>query len=120
VVANLVDNAVRHADTNVTVRLVRRDGDAVLEVDDDGPGIPVEHREAVFDRFTRLDEARDRDMGGSGLGLAIVRDIVARHGGSVAVVGGPPGARLRARVPVRSGVDELLITEPARTSRPTS
>jgi signal transduction histidine kinase len=100
VVANLVDNAVRHAETAVLVRLVRQGGDAVLEVDDDGPGIPVEHREAVFDRFTRLDEARDRDAGGSGLGLAIVRDVVARHGGSVVVVDGPLGARLRARVPI--------------------
>jgi len=101
VVANLVDNAVRHARTAVVVRLVRCGDDAVLEVDDDGPGIPLDHREAVFDRFTRLDEARARDAGGSGLGLAIVRDIAARHGGTVAVVGGPAGAPLRASIPMR-------------------
>nr|BFE85059.1 hypothetical protein GCM10020093_076600 [Planobispora longispora] len=90
-VANLVDNAVRHAESAVTVRLAREDGVAVLEVRDDGPGIPDEHRETVFDRFTRLDEARDRDAGGSGLGLAIARDIAVRHGGTLAVVPGPPG-----------------------------
>jgi signal transduction histidine kinase len=99
-VANLVDNAVRHAQTTVVVRLEQRDRDAVLEVADDGPGIPVEHREAVFDRFTRLDEARDRDAGGSGLGLAIARDIAAHHGGTLVVAGGPPGAGLRAVLPI--------------------
>jgi signal transduction histidine kinase len=99
-VANLVDNAVRHAQTTVVVRLEQRDRDAVLEVADDGPGIPVEHREAVFDRFTRLDESRDRDAGGSGLGLAIARDIAAHHGGTLVVAGGPPGAGLRAVLPI--------------------
>jgi signal transduction histidine kinase len=99
-VANLVDNAVRHAHSTVVVRLERRDGDAVLEVTDDGPGIPVEHQEAVFDRFTRLDEARDRDAGGSGLGLAIARDIAAHHGGTLVMAGGPPGAGLRAVLPI--------------------
>jgi signal transduction histidine kinase len=54
-----------------------------VTVDDDGPGIPVEHRTDVFRRFTRLDDARDRDGGGVGLGLAIVADIVAAHGGTV-------------------------------------
>ncbi|MBB5960799.1 sensor histidine kinase [Planomonospora venezuelensis] len=101
-VANLVDNAVRHAGSAVTVRLAAEGGEAVLEVCDDGPGIPAEHHEAVFDRFTRLDEARDRDAGGSGLGLAIARDIALRHGGTLAVVPGPPpGACLRARFPVQ-------------------
>ena len=100
-VANLVDNAVRHARSTVVVRLRCGDGAALLEVEDDGPGIPVEHREAVFDRFTRLDEARARDAGGSGLGLAIARDIAVRHGGTLAVVGGPPGACLRALLPAQ-------------------
>jgi signal transduction histidine kinase len=100
VVANLVDNAVRHTAHTVTVRLRKQDGGAVLEVEDDGPGIPADQQEAVFDRFARLDEARARDAGGSGLGLAIARDIVVQHGGSLAVAGGPPGALLRARFPI--------------------
>ncbi len=99
-VANLVDNAVRHAAGTVVVRLQQQDGEAVLEVEDDGPGIPGEHHEAVFDRFTRLDEARAHDAGGSGLGLAIARDIAVHHGGALAVAGGPPGALLRARLPI--------------------
>ncbi|GII04822.1 sensor histidine kinase [Planobispora takensis] len=108
-VANLVDNAVRHAESEVTVRLAVDGREAVLEVCDDGPGIPAEHHEAVFDRFTRLDEARDRDAGGSGLGLAIARDIAVRHGGGLAIVAGPPGACLRARFPVASATDRRPV-----------
>ncbi|MEV4064921.1 sensor histidine kinase [Nonomuraea dietziae] len=92
-VVNLVDNAVRHAATTVEVRVYEKDGEAVLEVLDDGPGIPHEHREAVFDRFTRLDEARARDGGGVGLGLPIARDIATLHGGSLAVQDGGLVAR---------------------------
>ncbi|MEV0351349.1 HAMP domain-containing sensor histidine kinase [Nonomuraea sp. NPDC050680] len=82
-VTNLVDNAVRHAAAVVRVRVRQEDGQAVLQVLDDGPGIPVEQREAVFDRFTRLDEARARDVGGAGLGLPIARDIALLHGGTL-------------------------------------
>jgi signal transduction histidine kinase len=95
-VANLVDNAVRHAESAVTVRVT---APATVEVADDGPGIPAEYRESVFDRFTRLDEARARDAGGSGLGLAIARDIAHAHGGTLVVAepaGAGQGARLRA------------------------
>jgi signal transduction histidine kinase len=102
-VANLVDNAVRHATTTVTVRLTADGSQTVLEVTDDGPGIPREHREIVFDRFTRLDQARDRDHGGSGLGLAIARDIAVAHHGTLSVApmaGTRPGACLRAVLPV--------------------
>jgi signal transduction histidine kinase len=98
-VANLVDNAVRHAGTSVEVRLFENGAGAVLDVVDDGPGIPEVQQEAVFDRFTRLDEARTRDSGGSGLGLAIVRDIAVRHGGTARVVAGPPGAHLQVCLP---------------------
>ncbi|MGA7227562.1 MAG: ATP-binding protein [Acidimicrobiia bacterium] len=87
VVRNLLDNAIRHAhslvriDTRSTVR------EAVLCVADDGPGVPDEERERIFERFVRLDEARSRDAGGTGLGLSVVRSIVEHHGGSIAVDG---------------------------------
>jgi signal transduction histidine kinase len=69
----------------VTFELYETDGRSELVVPDDGPGIPVEQREAVFQRFTRLDNARSREAGGAGLGLAIVHDIVVRHGGSISI-----------------------------------
>ena len=62
----------------------------LVTVTDDGPGIPAADRERVFDRFTRLDDARGRDSGGTGLGLAIVRELVAAHGGSVTLGDGAP------------------------------
>ncbi|WP_410605237.1 ATP-binding protein [Amycolatopsis sp. lyj-90] len=98
---NLLDNAVRHARSSVTVRLRREAGEAVLEVIDDGPGIPAEDRERVFDRFARLDDARARDAGGTGLGLTLARDIAVRHGGSLRAEDGETGARLVARLPLR-------------------
>jgi signal transduction histidine kinase len=100
VVRNLLDNAVRHAGQRV-VAGVRQQGDAVvLTVEDDGPGVPVAERERVFERFRRLDDARSRDAGGSGLGLAIVREVVAAHGGSVALDSSPlGGARFVVRLP---------------------
>ncbi|WP_435863467.1 sensor histidine kinase [Streptomyces prunicolor] len=85
VLANLVDNALRHASSQVVVSVRAMDGEAVLEVSDDGDGVPEDQRERIFERFVRLDEARGRDDGGAGLGLAIVRDVVVRHGGSIAV-----------------------------------
>jgi signal transduction histidine kinase len=99
VVVNLLDNAERHARTRVRVE-VRRAGDrAVLEVSDDGPGIPVGDRQRVFERFVRLDSARDRHSGGSGLGLAIVRDVVAAHHGRVSIEDAEPGVRIVVDLP---------------------
>jgi len=72
-----------------------------LVVDDDGPGIAPADRAVVFDRFTRLDEARSRDTGGAGLGLAIVADIVADHGGTITIDESPlGGASFRVSIPV--------------------
>jgi signal transduction histidine kinase len=62
-----------------------------LRVEDDGPGIPEPDRERVLERFVRLDDARARDDGGSGLGLAIVAELVAAHGGTVAIGPSPTG-----------------------------
>jgi signal transduction histidine kinase len=98
-VANLLDNAVRHARSAITVTLTEDDGRAVLTVADDGPGIPAHERERAFERFTRLDDARSAD-GGAGLGLAIARDIAERHrGGLVLDTAAPDGARFVFTLP---------------------
>ncbi|MER5731366.1 HAMP domain-containing sensor histidine kinase [Streptomyces sp. NPDC002138] len=92
--ANLVDNALRHARTEVVVRAYARGGWNVLEVTDDGPGIPEADRDRVFERFVRLDADRGRAGGGTGLGLAIAREIARSHGGE-----------LTARDPLPGGAD---------------
>ncbi|NUR91772.1 MAG: HAMP domain-containing histidine kinase [Nonomuraea sp.] len=102
-VTNLADNAVRHAASAVRVRVRAEEGQAVLEVQDDGPGIPLEQREAVFDRFTRLDEARARDAGGAGLGLSIARDIAHLHRGTLTYTDAGFVARFPLDQPVASG-----------------
>ncbi|MGI5160062.1 sensor histidine kinase [Microbispora sp. CA-102843] len=97
---NLLDNAERHATSQITVS-VRADGPtATLEVLDDGAGIAPEHRETVFDRFTRLDASRDRDTGGTGLGLAIAREIAEAHRGTLTIQDSERGARFVLRLPV--------------------
>jgi signal transduction histidine kinase len=90
---NLVDNAARHAEGHVALRLQVLGGRAKVEVEDDGPGIPEADRERVFERFVRLDESRTRASGGTGLGLAIAREISTAHGGSLHVEVGTRGAR---------------------------
>ncbi|MGI8680423.1 MAG: sensor histidine kinase [Jatrophihabitans sp.] len=102
VVANLLDNAVRHARTVVTVALEAKPTGVNLTVSDDGPGIAVNDRERVFERFTRLDDARTRATGGVGFGLAIVRDIVHAHGGTVHIEDNDPGARVCLTLPDRA------------------
>lgn len=100
-VGNVADNAGRHAGSVVTFALGERGGRAVLAVSDDGPGIPPEHHERIFDRFTRVDAARGGETGGTGLGLAIARDIVERHGGTITVdPDHHPGARLVVVLPL--------------------
>jgi signal transduction histidine kinase len=99
VLANLLDNAERHATSQITVS-VRADGSmARLEVVDDGAGIAPEQREVVFDRFTRLDASRCRDAGGTGLGLAIARQIAEAHQGTLTLQDSPRGARFVLRLP---------------------
>jgi signal transduction histidine kinase len=89
---NLLDNAVRHCPDGGHVRIeARSDGDVVhVTVADDGPGVPAEDRERVFEPFFRAAAERRRE-GGSGLGLAIVREIARGHGGDVSVEDGPGG-----------------------------
>ncbi|MFI5485906.1 ATP-binding protein [Micromonospora echinaurantiaca] len=98
ILVNLLDNAVRYGGGPVAVRLARRGGTGVVEVDDEGPGVPVAEREAVFDRFVRARAAHARAGGdGSGLGLALVAQHAASHGGR-AEVGDRPGGGARFRV----------------------
>ncbi|MCA9300510.1 MAG: HAMP domain-containing protein, partial [Phycisphaerales bacterium] len=101
VISNLLDNAARHAVSQVAVH-VRTEGTTVtVDVDDDGPGIPDEQREAIFGRFTRTDDARTSDHGGAGLGLAIARDIIEAHHGSISAHPSPwlGGARITITLP---------------------
>ncbi|MCF3175187.1 HAMP domain-containing protein, partial [Streptomyces sioyaensis] len=97
VLGNLLDNAQRHAAGSVRVAVAREREEAVLRVEDDGPGVPESERERIFERFVRLDDARARDDGGAGLGLAIARDVAVRHGGSLAV---RTGSVFELRLPV--------------------
>jgi signal transduction histidine kinase len=115
-VGNLVDNAVRHARTQVEVAAGVDQSWAVISVSDDGPGIAPEDRERVFERFTRLDDARGRSSGGAGLGLAIVREMVIRAGGTIAftAVEAPWSTRAELKLPAartqQSRTD--LVTDP--------
>jgi two-component system, OmpR family, sensor kinase len=99
---NLIENALTHTPpaTNVSVRVGREGDDLVLEVADDGPGIPPGLRDRVFDRFVRGGgDASRTGTGGSGLGLAIVGAVAQRHGGSVELVDAGPGTRFVVRLP---------------------
>lgn len=99
-IRNLIDNADRHAATTVNVTVSQDSGQSTIHVDDDGPGIPVDQRQQIFERFTRLDEPRNRTDGGGGLGLAIVKEVVQAHGGTVECADGPlGGARITLRFP---------------------
>ncbi|CAM5580312.1 sensor histidine kinase [Streptomyces fumanus] len=94
VLANLLDNAQRHARSAVEVSVRREGGVAVAGVADDGDGVPAGDRERIFERFVRLDAARSRDDGGAGLGLAIARDVAVRHEGTLTVRDAPAGGAL--------------------------
>ena len=94
--ANLLDNAVKFGG-EARARVFRHEGNAVVEIDDDGPGIPTADRERVFEPFYRREPSRNRKTGGAGLGLAIVRSIARGHGGDVALVN-RAGGGLTARV----------------------
>nr|GLK39762.1 two-component sensor histidine kinase [Rhodococcus wratislaviensis] len=106
VVRNLIDNAVRFAAHSVHAEVSRRGTTAQIMVSDDGPGIPQSDRARVFERFVRLENARERDRGGSGLGLAIVAEIVSAHRGSV-----------RIGESVQGGV-QVVVTLPASPVTP--
>lgn len=78
---NLVDNAMKYTDRGtITIRLIKREDEVVIEVEDTGIGIPASHLERIFERFYVVDRSRARRLGGTGLGLSIVKHIVLLHG----------------------------------------
>jgi len=87
---NLIDNAVRYGD-KAHVELKARSGNAIITIADDGPGLPQDQFENVFEPFVRLEGSRSRDTGGVGLGLAIARSIVRAHGGEITLANRPAG-----------------------------
>jgi two-component system OmpR family sensor kinase len=105
VLDNLLSNAIRHSPEGgeVVVTLATGPNGVDLRVSDQGRGIPEADRQAVFDRFYRVDPARHRQTGGAGLGLAICQAIVAGHGGRIAIEAGGTGTVVRATLPAAGG-----------------
>jgi signal transduction histidine kinase len=100
-IRNLLDNAERHAQSQITVSLRESGNRAVLVIADDGPGIPPDRAEHIFERFGRLDQARSASSGGTGLGLAIAREIIERHHGTIEMIVTPsPGASFEVQLPL--------------------
>ena len=105
-VGNLLSNAARHARSHVPVHVGRVGDRAAIEVVDDGPGVPPQDLQRIFERFVRLDDARTRDSGGIGLGLSIAAALVQRDGGRITAFPGP-GGRFLLELPI----------EPSMTAR---
>ena len=110
-VRNIGDNAARHARTEVSIALKEVGETAVVTIINDGPPVPIEDQHRIFDRFTRLDDARSRRAGhgGSGLGLAIAQEIATAHGGQISVssLSDPEnGAAFIVALPVRGAVSD--------------
>jgi signal transduction histidine kinase len=96
---NLIENALKYGE-RARVRVRPAEGWAVVEIDDEGPGIPPEETERMFEAFTRLETSRSRDTGGAGLGLALARAIVDAHGGTLTLANQECGLRATMRLPV--------------------
>jgi two-component system, OmpR family, phosphate regulon sensor histidine kinase PhoR len=109
VLSNLLDNGIKYGRAGGTITitaLATGDGQAQISVEDQGPGIPAESLERIFERFYRLDKARSRDQGGTGLGLSIVKHIVQSHGGKVwAVSRSGEGSTFHFTIPLHTPSD---------------
>jgi two-component system OmpR family sensor kinase len=103
VIANLLANARAHTPdgTAVTISLREENGQAIMDVVDDGPGLPEDDSEKLFERFYRIDSSRSRETGGAGLGLAIVAAIVSAHKGTIEAANQEGhGARVTVSLPI--------------------
>ena len=108
IVVNLLDNAIKYTPQNgsINVKVCATNGNAVLEIEDDGPGIPADALPHLFERFYRVDKARSRQMGGTGLGLSIVKSICTAHGGQVKVESAEgKGSRFHVELPLANGTN---------------
>lgn len=102
--SNLIDNAVKYGE-RARVSLQDTPQSVIVTIDDDGPGIPDEERERVFDPFYRIEGSRSRETGGTGLGLTVARTIVRAHGGDVSLQGVPDGGlRVVVAMPKTAGM----------------
>jgi signal transduction histidine kinase len=111
VVVNLLDNAIKYTPNGgrVILKISRTAREAILEVADNGMGIPADALPHMFKRFFRVDDSRSRDQGGAGLGLSIVKSICNAHGAAVEVSSTPgEGSRFRVRQPLA----DILSTRP--------
>ena len=108
VMTNLITNAERYAHGVVAIRINSLDGELAINVDDAGPGVPLDEREQIFQRFFHGRAAHDRGMArGTGLGLALVRDHVQAFGGTIRTLESPEGgARFQILLPLRTGTDQ--------------
>jgi two-component system phosphate regulon sensor histidine kinase PhoR len=102
VFVNLFDNAIKYTEAGgITVTLLQRDGQALIEIQDTGIGIPREHLLRIFERFYVVDASRSKQLGGTGLGLSIVKHIVLLHGGTIEVESTPGrGTKFNITLPV--------------------
>jgi len=107
IIANLVDNALKYGHA-AHLSLQRDKEQLVFAVEDEGPGIPADRRQAMLEPFTRLDNSRNRRTGGAGLGLAVARTLVEAHRGSIEICDGARGARIVVRLPLFSDRSEIL------------
>jgi signal transduction histidine kinase len=102
-VTNLIDNAIKYADA-ARVRTFSLDGQAMISVEDDGPGLPDDELEAVFEPFARGERSRNRQTGGAGLGLSVARQAARLGGGDVTLINRPEGGLIAVlNLPLRSG-----------------
>jgi signal transduction histidine kinase len=109
-VANLIDNAIKYTPEGGTIRVAARveNGEALLEISDSGPGIPVDQREAVLEPFVRLETSRSTP--GNGLGLSLVRAVAKRHGGQVRLGDNAPGLRASLSLPLAADYTATRIS----------
>lgn len=115
VIANLLNNAVKYTPPagSITLSVAQEAGDVILEVADNGIGIPAEMQTEVFQLFTQLDDQLGRSQGGLGIGLALVEQLVALHGGTVSALSGGPGlgSTFQIRLPLANPPTPSLVPE---------